>query len=90
MMFYYILRCSWNLLPKLFYVLTVNNGSRKIALEENCLISPNSNANPKPNPDPDRGSIFLGDNFPDTVNNVLNIDNKNNNNNNNNNNTQIL
>ena len=58
MMFYYILRCSWNLLPKLFYVLTVNNGSRKIALEENCLISPNSNANPKPNPDPDRGSIF--------------------------------
>ena len=31
MMFYYILLCSWNLLAKLFYVLTVNNGSRKIA-----------------------------------------------------------
>ena len=31
--------------------------------------SPNSNANRKPNPDPDRGSIFLGGNFPDTINN---------------------
>ena len=29
--------------------------------------SPNSNANPKPNPDPDREAIFLGGNFPDTV-----------------------
>ena len=29
--------------------------------------SPNSNANPKPNPDPDRGTIFIGDNFPDTI-----------------------
>ena len=28
--------------------------------------SPNSNANHKPNPDPDWGTIFLGDNFPDT------------------------
>ena len=28
--------------------------------------SPDSKANHKPNPDPDWGTIFLGDNFPDT------------------------
>ena len=34
--------------------------------------SPNSNANPKPKPDPIRETIFLGGNFPDTVNKVGN------------------